>query len=63
LEAKDLTEAASSIELAFRTGRLDGLSSLIVDFEEALAPAIAAANSLDRTIAAPSKPLIQISCP
>jgi PAS domain S-box-containing protein len=54
LEARDLTEAASSIEYAFRSGRLEGLNSLIDTFEKALAPAIAAAESLDRKMAAPS---------
>jgi hypothetical protein len=63
LEARDLTEAASSIEHAFRTGSMKGLNSLVDALEEALAPAIAAADSLDRRIAAPSEELIQLSCP
>jgi len=62
LEARDLTEAAASVELAFRTGQLEGLSSLIDTFEEALAPAIAAADSLGGRIAAPSEPSIHASC-
>jgi HPt (histidine-containing phosphotransfer) domain-containing protein len=62
LEAKDLTEAASAIELAFRSGRLEGLSSMIDALEEALAPAIAAADSLDRSVAAPSEPSVQLLC-
>jgi PAS domain S-box-containing protein len=52
LEAKDLTKAASSVEQAFRTEQFEGMSSLINLFEEALVPAIAAANSLDRKRAA-----------
>lgn len=60
LEARDLAEAASSIEQSFRTGRLEGLSSLIDTFEEALVPAIAAANSLDRRMAASAEPLTQL---
>jgi HPt (histidine-containing phosphotransfer) domain-containing protein len=63
LEARDLAEAASSIEHAFRAGRLEHLSSLIDTFEEALAPAIAAASSLDRKMAAPSEPSTQLVCP
>jgi CheY-like chemotaxis protein len=62
LEAKDLTVAASSIEQAFRTGRLEDLSSLIDTFEKALAPAIAAANSLDRKMPALSESSTQLSC-
>jgi signal transduction histidine kinase/CheY-like chemotaxis protein len=63
LEARDLAKAASSIEHAFREGRLEHISSLIDTFEEALAPAIAAASSLDRKMAAPSEPPIQLVCP
>jgi PAS domain S-box-containing protein len=63
LEARDLAEAASWIEQSFRTGRLEGLSSLIDTFEEALVPAIAAANSLDRRLATSSEPLIHVSRP
>jgi HPt (histidine-containing phosphotransfer) domain-containing protein len=63
LEAKDLTEVAASIEHAFRTGQLEGLSSLVDNFEEALAPAIAAADSLDQRIVATPEPLTQLTCP
>jgi PAS domain S-box-containing protein len=54
LEARDLTEAAFAIEYAFRSGRSEGMNSLIDTFEKTLAPAIAAADSLDRKMAAPS---------
>jgi len=61
LEAKDLTAAAYAVESAFRSGRLEGLSSLVNTFEEAVVPAIAAANSLDGMAEAPSEPLTQES--
>jgi two-component system, sensor histidine kinase and response regulator len=51
LEAKDLTNAAASIENAIREGRLEGLKALIETMETALEPAIAAAGSLDRRVA------------
>jgi len=50
LEAKELTQASFSIEQAFRSGHVEGMSLLIDTFEEALVPAIAAANSLDRRV-------------
>ena len=61
LEARSLAEAASSIEQSFRTGKLEGLSSLIDAFEVALVPAIAAANSLDRRLGASPEPLVDMS--
>jgi two-component system, sensor histidine kinase and response regulator len=47
LEASDLTKASTAVEQAFRTGQTEGLGSLIDTLEEALALAIAAADSLD----------------
>jgi len=55
LEASDLAEAASGVECAFRSGETASLDSLIVTLESALAPAIAAADSLDRKMAATSE--------
>jgi PAS domain S-box-containing protein len=61
LEARDLAEAASSVEHAFRSGETGNLDSLIETLERALTPAIAAADSLDRKMAVPSEPLTQLS--
>jgi HPt (histidine-containing phosphotransfer) domain-containing protein len=52
LEARDLTEAASVVEQAFRSGRTADLGTLIDALEKALAPALAAVNSLDGKMAA-----------
>jgi HPt (histidine-containing phosphotransfer) domain-containing protein len=57
LEARALTEAAYSVELAFRAGKTAdtdpaNLASLIATLERELEPAIAAANSLDGEMAA-----------
>ena len=69
LEARDLTKAAFAIEHAFRSGEIANLDSLIETLGTALAPAIAAADSLDRktaipleclTPSAPAIPLISI---
>ena len=51
LEAKDLANAAASIENAIREGVMEGLNALIETMEIALEPAIAAAGSLDRRVA------------
>jgi HPt (histidine-containing phosphotransfer) domain-containing protein len=51
LEARDLTEAACSVEHAFRSGETANLDSLMETLERALDPAIAAADSLDRKMA------------
>ncbi len=56
LEAKDLAEAASSLEHAFRSGKTADtdsaiLASLIATLERELDPAIAAVNSLDGKMA------------
>jgi HPt (histidine-containing phosphotransfer) domain-containing protein len=47
LEAKDLAESASAVELAFRNGRTAGIGDLIEAMEQRLIPAIAAINSLE----------------
>jgi len=57
LEARDVAAAASSVEHAFRSGKTAdsdsaNLASLIATLETELDPAIAAANSLDRKMAA-----------
>jgi CheY-like chemotaxis protein/HPt (histidine-containing phosphotransfer) domain-containing protein len=57
LEARDLAEAASEVEQAFRAGRTTDLSLLIDSLDEALAPAIAAADLLDRKITPSSEPI------
>jgi signal transduction histidine kinase len=54
LEAKDLANAAASLENAIREGVMEGLNALIETVETALEPAIAAAGSLDRRVAPPS---------
>jgi PAS domain S-box-containing protein len=54
LEARDLAEAAFSVEQAFRLRETANLAALIATLERALAPAIAAADSLDPKMAAPS---------
>ena len=54
LEARDLADAAASIEHAIREGLMQGLSALIETMEATLDPAIAAAGSLDRRAAPPS---------
>jgi len=56
LEARDLAKAASSVELAFRSGKTKdadsaNLALLIAALERDLDPAIAAANSLDGRMA------------
>ena len=48
LEAKDLSQAAAAVELALRTAEVAGISRLVDDMEEQLAPAIRAASMLDR---------------
>jgi two-component system sensor histidine kinase/response regulator len=54
LEARDLAEAAFSVEQAFRLRETANLAALIATLERALAPAIAAADSLDPKMAPPS---------
>jgi PAS domain S-box-containing protein len=51
LEAGGLARAAHSVELAFRTRHMETLGSLIDALEKELAPAIAAARSLEKTTA------------
>ncbi len=51
LEAKDLADAAASIENAIREGAMHGLGALIETMESTLDPAIAAVSSLDRRVA------------
>jgi two-component system, sensor histidine kinase and response regulator len=63
LEARDLADAASSVEHAFRSGKIANLDSLIETLERALDPAIVAADSLDGKMAARSEPLAQLACP
>ncbi|MGC2404339.1 MAG: response regulator [Acidobacteriaceae bacterium] len=53
LEAKDLAEAAASIEGAIRDGVTQGLETLIARMQELLEPAIAAAGTVDRRAPAP----------
>jgi CheY-like chemotaxis protein len=53
LEAKDLASISADIEQALREGLMDGLEGLIKNLEGALAPAIAAADTLDRRVAPP----------
>jgi two-component system, sensor histidine kinase and response regulator len=48
LEAGELAEAALTIENSLRAGQTEGLGRLIDVMEEKLAPAIAAASSIDR---------------
>jgi two-component system sensor histidine kinase/response regulator len=55
LEANELAGAAANIELAIREGLMDGLVGLIKTMEGALKPAIAAAGTLDRRAAQPSR--------
>ena len=52
LEAKELAEAASAVECAFRSRKTEHISCLIDALDEALAPAIAAVNSMDGEMAA-----------
>jgi PAS domain S-box-containing protein len=52
LEAGDLATAASGVECAFRSGDTANLDSLVETLEQALAPAIIAADSLDRRLVA-----------
>jgi two-component system, sensor histidine kinase and response regulator len=54
LEAKDLAEAAASIEHAIREGITQGLEALIARMQEALDPAITAADTVDRRTMPPS---------
>jgi PAS domain S-box-containing protein len=51
LEAKDLAESASAVELAFRNGRAEGMDLLIEAMEQKLIPAISAVNSLEMDLA------------
>jgi PAS domain S-box-containing protein len=53
LEASDLAESASAVELAFRNGRTAGIDILIEAMEQKLIPAIAAVNSLEKDSTAP----------
>ena len=61
LEARDLANAAFLVENAFRSGETADLDLLIGNLETVLDPAIAAADSLDRRMAAPSELLTQLS--
>jgi PAS domain S-box-containing protein len=61
LEARDLAEAASSVEHAFRSGETANLDSLIETLERALDPAVVAADSLNAKMAARTEPLTQLS--
>ena len=54
LEAKELASTTAKIEHALREGLMDGIEGLIKTMECALAPAIAAASTLDRRVAPPS---------
>ena len=63
LEANDLAKAACAVEHAFRTGTLENLSLLVDLFEQALVPAIAAADLLDRTTVAEHEPSAALSHP
>ncbi len=54
LEAKELASAAANIEHTLREGLVGGMEGLITTLESALAPAIAAAGTLDRRSARPS---------
>jgi hypothetical protein len=47
-----LAEAASAVECAFRSRKTEHISCLIDALDEALAPAIAAVNSMDGEMAA-----------
>jgi two-component system, sensor histidine kinase and response regulator len=47
LEARELAEAADALGQALREGRMEGLEVLLNTLEKALAPAIAAASSLE----------------
>jgi len=47
LEANDLAESASAVELAFRNGQTEGMNLLIEALDQKLIPAIAAVNSLE----------------
>ncbi len=59
LEARDLAGAASAIELSLRAGQGEGLDALIDTLAEALAPAVAAVNSIDKRTGAPRSPAKQ----
>jgi PAS domain S-box-containing protein len=52
LEAKEVAEAASAVESAFRLRKTEHLSSLIDTLEQAIVPAIVAVNSLDGKVVA-----------
>jgi signal transduction histidine kinase/HPt (histidine-containing phosphotransfer) domain-containing protein len=52
LEARHLGDAAAAVELALRMGEMDALQPLIAAMEEALAPAITAAATLERRVVA-----------
>ena len=54
LEARDLANAAASIEHAIREGAMHGLGALIETMKSTLDPAIAAVSSLDRRVVPPS---------
>jgi two-component system, sensor histidine kinase and response regulator len=51
LEARDLADAAASVEIAFRSGETASINALIGNLESELDPAIAAVNSLDGKMA------------
>jgi HPt (histidine-containing phosphotransfer) domain-containing protein len=53
LEAAELGEAAFAVENAIRFGDAPDLEPLIASMEKLLAPAITAAASLERSVAAP----------
>jgi len=55
-EAVDLTDAASAVERAFRTGRTEDLDTLVGLLEQALAPAISAAGTLAPVVPPPAVP-------
>ncbi len=64
LEASDLTKAAYAVELALRTKQTEGLEALIDELERVLAPAIAAARSLEPALESASqglKPELRLS--
>ncbi len=58
LEANQLGDAAEAIEMALRTGAMDGLRALIDGMEETLRPAVAAAATLDRRASVSDLPAV-----